>query len=298
MVARTFCVPLARWLAAFLLLGGPLLVSDMALASGDDSSAASSDRHESAENAPLSSTPDTRPYVVLITGANRGIGYEFARQYAERGWTVIATARKPKAADQLKAIAGYWDNVHIEKLDVTSDRSVRALAEKYRGQPIDVLINNAGILGDIGAQKYGSYNFDVLDEVLDVNLKGPLRMIQAFMDNVATSRQKKIMNISSAVGSIQMTFGGQLYYRSSKAALNMAIRTLSREVKRDPDPGRHALVFGLINPGVVDTEFAKNVPIPMITARESAEYCIAVIEGFTPENSGQFFDYKGEKLPW
>jgi NAD(P)-dependent dehydrogenase (short-subunit alcohol dehydrogenase family) len=248
--------------------------------------------------APAVAAEDTSPYTVLITGANRGIGYELARQYAERGWTVIATARKPRDSADLQKLAAGRDNVRIEKLDVTSDRSVRALASRYRDVPIDVLINNAGILGDINAQKYGSYDFDVYDEIIDVNWKGPLRMVEAFMDNVAASRQKKIMNMSSAVGSIEMTFPGQVFYRSSKAALNMAMRTLSKEVKRDPDPGRKALIFGMINPGIVDTGFAKNVPIPMITARESAEKCIAIIEGYTPDKSGMFFDYKGAKLPW
>ncbi len=248
--------------------------------------------------APVLAAPDPTPYTVLITGANRGIGYEFARQYAERGWTVIATARKPKDATDLQALTAQHPTVRIEKLDVTSDRSVRALAKRYAGVPIDVLINNAGILGDINAQKYGAYDFDVYDDIVDVNWKGPMRMMEAFMDNVAMSRQKKIMNISSAVGSIEMTFPGQVFYRSSKAALNMATRTLSKEVKRDPDPNRKALIFGLINPGVVDTGFAKNVPIKMITAEESAGYCISIIDGFTPEKSGLFFDYKGAKLPW
>lgn len=248
---------------------------------------------------PAPAAEDASPYTVLITGANRGIGYEFARQYAERGWTVIATARKPKDATELQALAAERENVRIEKLDVTSDRSVRALAARYKGTPIDLLINNAGILGDTTAQKYGSYDFGVYDEVADVNLKGPLRMVEAFMDNVAASRQKKIMNISSAVGSIEMTFGGQVFYRSSKAALNMAMRTLAKEVKRDPDPDRKALIFGMINPGIVDTGFAKNVPVPMIGARESAEKCIAVIESYTPAMSGSFLDYNnGTKLPW
>ncbi len=241
---------------------------------------------------------DTAPHTVLITGANRGIGYELARQYAEQGWTVIATARTPRDADDLKKLAAERPNVRIEKLDVTSDRSVKALAARYQGKPIDVLINNAGILGNIDAQKYGSYDFDAYDEIMDVNWKGPMRMVEAFMDNVAASRQKKIMNISSAVGSIEMTFPGQVFYRSSKAGLNMAMRTLSKEVKRDPDPARKALIFGLINPGIVDTGFSKKLPIPMITAQESAEKVIAVIESYTPDKSGAFFDYKGTKIPW
>ena len=236
--------------------------------------------------------------MVLITGANRGIGLELARQYAALGWRVIATARSPDAAADLTSLAAQAPGVTIEQLDVTSDRSVAALANRFRGVPIDLLINNAGILGDIQAQKYASYDFGVYDGIVDVNWKGPLRMVAAFMDSVAASRQKKIMNISSAVASIELCFGGQLFYRSSKAGLNMAMRSLSREVKWDQDPRRKALVFGLIDPGVVDTGFAKNVPVPMITAAVSAAGVIQVIEDYTPDRSGQFFGYQGNKLPW
>jgi NAD(P)-dependent dehydrogenase (short-subunit alcohol dehydrogenase family) len=236
---------------------------------------------------------------VLITGANRGIGFALASQYADRGWTVIATARDPRGADALQALARANGNVRVEKLDVTSDRSVRRLAKKYAGRPIDVLINNAGILGDVPAQKLGAYDFEVFDEIMDVNVKGPLRMTEAFIDNVAASELKKIINISSAVGSIKLTFPGQMFYRSSKAALNMATRTLSREVKLAAnDPRRKEVIFGLVNPGIVDTGFAKGVPVPMIQAEESARYVIERIDGFTKENSGAFLDYKGSELPW
>jgi NAD(P)-dependent dehydrogenase (short-subunit alcohol dehydrogenase family) len=236
---------------------------------------------------------------VLVTGANRGIGFELARQYAARGWTVIATAREPRKAEALQALARDNANVVVESLDVTSDRSVRRLAKKYRGRPIDVLVNNAGILGDVPAQKLGAYDFEVFDAIMDVNVKGPLRMTQAFIDNVAASEQKKIINVSSAVGSIKLTFPGQVFYRSSKAALNMATRTLSREVKLpNDDPRRKEVVFGLVNPGIVDTGFATGVPVPMIKADESARYVIERIDGFTKANTGSFVDYKGAELPW
>lgn len=235
---------------------------------------------------------------VLITGANRGIGYALAEQYAARGWKVIATARRPRAADDLIKLASANPRVSIERLDVTSRRSVRRLAKKYRGQPIDLLINNAGILGDTTAQKTGSYDFDVFDEVMDVNVKGPLRMTEAFADHVAASGQKKIVNISSAVGSITLTFPGQVFYRASKAALNMATRTISKEMKRSDIAPRREIVFGLINPGIVDTGFAKGVPVPMITAAESARLVVARIDTLNADSSGKFFDYKGAELPW
>jgi NAD(P)-dependent dehydrogenase (short-subunit alcohol dehydrogenase family) len=247
----------------------------------------------------LSATRALAAPTVLVTGANRGIGFELARQYAERGWTVIATAREPRKADALQALARANGNVVVESLDVTSDRSVRRLAKKYRGRPIDVLVNNAGILGDVPSQKLGAYDFEVFDEIMDVNVKGPLRMTEAFIDNVAASEQKKIVNVSSAVGSIKLTFPGQMFYRTSKAALNMATRTLSREVKLPADdPRRKEIVFGLVNPGIVDTGFAKGVPVPMIKADESARHVIERIDGFTKANSGAFLDYKGAELPW
>lgn len=235
---------------------------------------------------------------VLITGANRGIGFELARQYAQRGWGVVATCRTPDAATALQELAAGHGNVVIERLDVTDQKTIDAVADKYRATPIDILINNAGILGDNDRQKLGAYDFNVFDEVMDVNTKGPMRMVEAFVDHVAASDQKKIMSISSAVGSIQMTFGGQVFYRASKAALNMSMRTLAKELRRSDSPGRKALIFGLIDPGVVDTGFAKNVPIPMIQADESAAAVIAVIDGYDRKSSATFLRYTGQKMPW
>ena len=124
-------------------------------------------------------------------------------------------------------------------------------------------------------------------------------MVELFIDNVAISEQKKIMNISSAVGSIEMTFGGQNFYRTSKAALNMTMRTISRELRRAKEPGRKEIIIGLIHPGVVATDFAKNVPIPMIEPEESAAAVIEVIAGYTSaRQSGDFMSYTGKELPW
>ena len=146
-------------------------------------------------------------------------------------------------------MAQHDGRVVIEALDVTDEPGIQNLAARYQGTPIDLLINNAGILGDIDAQKLGSFDFEVFDQIFDVNTKGPLRVVEAFIDNVAASEQKKIINISSAVGSIKMTFGGQNFYRTSKAALNMSMRTLAKEMRRAKEPGRKELLFGLIDPG-------------------------------------------------
>lgn len=236
---------------------------------------------------------------VLITGASRGIGLELARQYAARGWNVIATARSPDGSEGLQALASENPAVRLAVLDVTDQADVDELARALRGQPIDILINNAGILGDVDAQRFGQFDFAVFDQIMEVNTKGPLRVTQALLDNVAISEQKKIMSVSSAVGSIKLAFGGQTFYRSSKAALNMAMRNLSKEMRRDKDENRKQLIFGLIDPGVVDTGFAKNVPIPMIQADESAAAVIAVIDAFEDrKQSGRFYTYTGKEMPW
>lgn len=235
---------------------------------------------------------------VLITGSNRGIGFELARQYAERGWGVIATCRTPDRATALQALAADRPGVVIEALDVTDFAQIDGLAEKYGGVPIDVLINNAGILGGNDRQKFGTFDYAAFDEVMAVNTRGPIKMVEAFIDHVALSDRKKIMNISSAVGSITMTFSGQNFYRASKAALNMSMRTISKTLKRSDEPGHKEVIIGLINPGVVDTDFAKNVPIPMIQADESAAAVISVIDSYTLKQTGSFMSYNGKPLPW
>jgi NAD(P)-dependent dehydrogenase (short-subunit alcohol dehydrogenase family) len=247
--------------------------------------------------APAIAVEMTQP-TVLITGSNRGIGFELARQYAERGWGVIATCRTPAKASALQALASTKPGVVIETLDVTDFGQIDALAEKYRGVPIDILINNAGILGGNERQKFGSFDYAAFDEVMAVNTRGPIKMVEAFIDHVAISEQKKVMNISSAVGSITMTFSGQNFYRASKAALNMSMRTIAKTLRRSDKPGHKEVIVGLINPGVVDTDFAKNVPIPMIQADESAAAVIAVIDDYTLKQSGSFMSYNGKPLPW
>ena len=145
-----------------------------------------------------------------------------------------------------------------------------------------------GILGGNEKQIFGQYDFDAFDLIMGTNTKGPLKMAEAFIDHVAMSTQKKIVNVSSAVASITLTFFGQGFYRSSKAALNMAMRTLSKELKRSDDPARKEVIIALISPGVVDTDFAKNVPIPMISAEESAAGLIEMIDLYDIGLSGRF----------
>jgi NAD(P)-dependent dehydrogenase (short-subunit alcohol dehydrogenase family) len=235
----------------------------------------------------------TTPPTVLITGASRGIGLELARQYAGRGWNVIATARNPGEAPDLQAIAKAHGNVTLEPLDVTDFASVDRLAARYKGKPIDVLLNNAGISGDNDAQVFGKLRYDVYNEVHAVNVLGPLKMAEAFVENVAASDQKKIINITSTQGSITQTFGGSMFYRSSKSALNMIMRTLSLELKK------RGITVGLVSPGFVKTDFTKGLNLPMmITPEQSATAVIKVIDDYGLDKAGTFMRHTGEVAPW
>jgi NAD(P)-dependent dehydrogenase (short-subunit alcohol dehydrogenase family) len=230
---------------------------------------------------------------VLITGANRGIGLELARQYAERGWNVIATARKPAEAADLKAIAQQRPGLVIEELDVTNHAQIDALAAKYKDRPIDILINNAGISGGHENAKFGQMKYEAYYKVHEVNVVGPVKMAEAFLPNVAASSQKKIINITSGQGSIAKTWGCCYFYRSSKAALNMMMRNISLELKPK------GITVGLISPGFVKTGFTPGLNLPMmITPQKSASSVIQVIDGYDLSKTGTFLEHDGSEWPW
>ena len=230
---------------------------------------------------------------VLITGSSRGIGLELARQYAQGGWQVIATCRTPSKAADLQAIADKHDNLIIEQLDVTDHQMIDALAAKYRGRPIDVLLSNAGISGGRDTQTFGEMQYPVYQQVMDVNVLGPLKMAEAFIGHVSASEQKKIINITSTQGSIARSFGGQYFYRASKAALNMVMHTLSIELKK------RGITVGLVSPGFVHTDFTEGLDFPMmIMPEESATSVIATIDKYGLEQTGTFVRHTGEPTPW
>jgi NAD(P)-dependent dehydrogenase (short-subunit alcohol dehydrogenase family) len=232
--------------------------------------------------------------VVLITGASRGIGLELTRQYAERGWNVIATARDPGEAAALKDIARKHPNVKLEALDVTNHAQIDALAAKYKGKPIDVLLNNAGISGAEEGGSFGALKYDVYNKVHAVNVVGPLKMAEAFLPNVAASGQKKIINITSTEGSITRARpGGGYFYRSSKAALNMVMHSLALDLKPK------GITVGLVSPGFVKTDFTKGLDFPMmITPQESATAVIKVIDAYDLAKTGSFIRHSGEEAAW
>jgi len=233
---------------------------------------------------------------VFITGANRGIGLEFVEQFAERGWNIIATARSPEEAIELAAIAAEYPQLVVEQLDVTDFARIDELSTKYADQPVDVLLSNAGI-----TPKYKSafknvegVDWDMAMLSLEVNAIAPLKLAQAFMNQVAASEQKKIVVISSKAGSFEL--GPEMpmmySYRASKAALNMYMYTLSFET---PKKG---ITLALLSPGQVNTVPGMKLP-NAIETDESVAKMLKVIDGLTPEQNGKFLDFEdGSELPW
>lgn len=235
---------------------------------------------------------------VLVTGSNRGLGLEFARQYAEKGWTVIATARAPETAKDLKDLAAKYRNVTLEKLDVMDEPGINLLANKYKGKPIDLLINNAGVLGDTIGQTLGGFNYANFQDVMGVNVYGALAASQAFRDNVIASQQKKIVAITSGAGVISTgSLGGNVYfYRASKVALNMVMKGLASDLR-----GKGVTV-GLVAPGVADTAMRRELvgerAANDLKPADAVSAMIKVIDGLTQENSDKPLNFDGKPLPW
>jgi NAD(P)-dependent dehydrogenase (short-subunit alcohol dehydrogenase family) len=190
----------------------------------------------------------------LITGANRGLGLEFARQYLNDGWQVYATCRDPKAASELRHLAdASGDRLEILALDVTDLATIKAAAAELDRQAIDLLINNAGVGGARG-QTIGNIDYDAWAKVLDVNTMGPLRVSEAFVDHLARSERKLIVTLTSGMGSIaDNTSGGAMAYRSSKAAVNMVMRSLAIDLAPRGIPASSSIPVGFKRPWVVRT---------------------------------------------
>ncbi len=241
---------------------------------------------------------DSGKPTVLITGANRGIGLEFVRQYSARDWNIIATARNPKKAKELKALANGDPDIHIEQLDVTDHTRIDWLADIYKDQPIDVLLSNAGLTPKYVSafKRVKGVDFNMITLSFEINAVGPLKLSQAFMKHVAASKQKKIVVISSKAGSFEagpkmpMMYG----YRASKAALNMFMYTLSFETPKQ------GVTLTLLSPGQVNTMGPDGPKIPnAIEPPESVAKMIALIDKLTPEDNGRFLNYiDGAAIGW
>ena len=228
---------------------------------------------------------------VLITGANRGLGLEFCRQYAEQGWQVIACSRNPDDAFDLNKLAGRHSNIQSEALDVSEFEQIDALSRKLADLPIDVLINNAGIYADHRSDGFGHLDYQAWTKSLVVNTQAPVKMAEAFLPQIKRSDKKLIANVSSLMGSIaDNDSGGSIFYRSSKAALNAAMKSLAIDLK---DQSVGVLIF---HPGWVKTDMGG--PNALINADQSVAGMRALIENFSLDQTGGFVKYDGTTMPW
>jgi len=239
---------------------------------------------------------------VLITGANRGIGLELARQYADKGWNVIATSRHT-AGDQalaaLSAIAAKHPQVVLEKLDVSDTATVRNVAQKYHDQPIDVLINNAAAVestfaADMAAATvpFDKMDFDAARRDFDVNTLGAMRVAQAFMPNVEHSKQKKVISVTSSAGSFgrPLPNGIALNYGASKAALNKYMVLLSVQMKSK------GVIVALVQPVFVASKTdLVNVKGAAPVGQEVGKL-VKVIDGLTMDGSGKITNFSTGKI--
>ncbi len=223
---------------------------------------------------------------VLITGAGRGIGLELARRFLAAGARVNATVRDMAKADSLRSLGNM---VTINVCDVTSDADVSALAEGFADKPIDILINNAGILLNRG-EAFGNIDLEAFEEVLRVNTIAPIRVAQAFADNVAASSKKLIVNVSSRMGSIGEGGVAAYSYRASKAALNMAMTTIAKDLE-----GQGVTVI-VVHPGWVRTDMGGSSA--SLSVEESVDGLMHVIDSVSMVDTGSFFNYDGTSIPW
>ena len=243
----------------------------------------------------LAEDAESAPPTVLITGSNRGIGLALSRHYASQNWRVIATCRRPEQAEELQAIAAEHDNLVIELLDVTSDDQIAALAEQYADQPIDLLINNAAILGPLPEQSLGGLDYESFEQTMAVNVFGPLRVSEALSGNVEAAGGK-IVALTSGLGSITLMgrMRGFYFYRISKAALNMGWRALRADLK----PRGVAVL--LVAPGMVDTRLLHQSGYrgPALTPEESAAGMAEIIANASLEDPGEPINVDGKVIPW
>jgi NAD(P)-dependent dehydrogenase (short-subunit alcohol dehydrogenase family) len=222
----------------------------------------------------------------LITGAGRGLGLEFARQYAADGWKIIGTVRKPDARNVLTSLGS---DVEVHIVDVADRGSIGRLASDLRGVPIDVLVNNAGISGPSGV-KLGRLDYGAWEQVLRVNVLGAAAVAEALLENVAASGRRTIVMISSRLGSIREMRGGDYLYGSSKAALNAVAKAMSAAL------AARGIIVVSVSPGWVKTDMGgSNAPLAPETSVASMRRLIARL---AREHSGRFLDYDGSEIPW
>jgi NAD(P)-dependent dehydrogenase (short-subunit alcohol dehydrogenase family) len=228
---------------------------------------------------------------VLITGANRGLGLEFCRQYAGQGWNVLACCRNPGQANGLIALGQRYPSITIAALDVADFSQIDSLSQKLRDTRIDVLINNAGVYDDKRSNGFGQLDYQAWNNSLLINAQAPVKMAEAFLPHIKRSDKKLLVNISSLMGSIADNgSGGSMFYRTSKAALNAAMKSLSIDLRNQ---GIGVLI---LHPGWVQTDMGG--ANALIDSKTSVSGMCAVIDDFTLAQSGAFINYDGKAMPW
>ncbi len=233
---------------------------------------------------------------VLISGANRGLGLEFARQYLETGWKVHATCRDCSSAAELKMLGEQYKDLHIHELELSDFNQIDKLAGKLEKQAIDLLINNAGLFGPKPIaekdfrQKFTHLDYQIWMDLFTVNTMAPVKMAEALLENIRAGVEKKIVTISSIVGSIAEGEKGLVGYPSSKAAVNMAMATLAHELEDEN------IIVNAVNPGWVKTDMGgAAAPLEIV---DSIQQLRALFENMSMDRSGMFLDYDGNIIPW
>ncbi len=227
---------------------------------------------------------------VLITGCNRGIGLEFVSQCVARGDRVFATCRTIDKADRLRELCKQHPGLTLLELDVADQKSLEAFPAKLQGEAIDIFINNAGVYGP-ASSRFGTINAAAWLPVLQVNTVAPLLLTQLLMDNLRRGHQKKLVYITSMMGSIADNgSGGSYIYRSSKTALNQVVKGLSVDLAKD---GFTAVV---LHPGWVLTDMGG--PNAQIDTRTSVSGMLSVIDELNQKSNGGFYNYDGSRIHW
>ncbi|MDB4040568.1 SDR family oxidoreductase [Methylophilaceae bacterium] len=225
---------------------------------------------------------------VLITGANRGLGYEFVKQYSENGFEVLACCRNINNAKELKELAETSNKIKVYELDVGNVKAIKSLSQQLQNEKIDVLINNAGIYR---SSTVGNINYDEWIESFKVNTIAPYQIVENFLNQIINGDLKKVVSITSKMGSIDdNTSGGSYIYRSSKTALNSMMRSLTHDLKNQ------GIATLTLHPGWVRTDMGG--PGGWIDSFESVQGMIKQIDKLTLDNSGTYLDYAGKSINW
>lgn len=228
----------------------------------------------------------------LITGANRGIGLEFSRQFAADGWCVLACSRHPEKSDSLNKLAAkYPEQITVHALDVADHAQIKRLALALANKSIDLLLNNAGVYPDSKGCSFGDTDYEAWAYAFLVNTMAPLKMAESFAPQITRSSQKIIVTITSTMGSVaDNSRGGSYIYRSSKSAVNMVVKSLAIDLRSI------GIIAVLLHPGWVRTDMGG--PSGLISTEQSVSGMRNVISQFGPSDSGKFIAYDGQIIPW